>query len=617
MSNINIDSLIEIAEAIERADFISDLKSIKCRYEQPEKQITIPLVGEFSSGKTSLINSLIDNSSLETASKATTATIFEIHFGSNKPYAVIHSEEQEIEVTDFTKLKNDSIGDCKMIRVFDTSAKVPSSTVLVDTPGISSNDPRHRIALVSYLPFADAIFLVADINQQLTKSLLNFVETTNLSEKPVFLILTKSDTKNESEITAAKQYASKCIIDAGLKVEDIIVISSKQNSLNEFNELLAKLQLQKNRIVYNALNLRLKAITESMSDFVLELIEKSESTDNLEMQIDQAERKLDKIKRNINRLIQDAESSVEEIGNACINRFAKTVTERLETVVRDQGRDIDEQVYAAVNMVATQNIDFLKRDIQIALIKLARNRKSSEEAVPLQFLESFDLSSVSVPELSYDLNLASLGHKHDKLIGYAAMAAAAAATVWIAGPALVSGAATGRGAAQLAGGMVSKVGKKDALEVVDIATDVVNIQSNARTVNRIRNIAQKTATIDRTMQNFTPQQRGMLETSVGWVTDKLVGKPQRKKAIHLYVDETLKPEYKTHIGYVTNNLTQTISTMLQQEAQEITNYLKNALTELKTEETLSKEAYDKKIEKLKEFREFLQNDLTTEIPSLH
>lgn len=201
----NIESLRNIAEYLGLKNIVSELEAIDLRAKQENASLILPLVGEFSSGKTTLINALTDSKKLETATKPTTATIFEVHFGSESCHAKIVDEKGEIhDIVDLAELKNDTLADARVVTVFDTSKTIPSTTILVDTPGLSSPDPKHKQTLVNFLPKADGILLVTDINQQITRSLTDFIETMKLSKRPIFLILTKSDTKSESEIEAAK-----------------------------------------------------------------------------------------------------------------------------------------------------------------------------------------------------------------------------------------------------------------------------------------------------------------------------------------------------------------------------------------------------------------------------
>ena len=81
---MDIQLLIDISNNLGLADVSKELEIINLKNNQQDCPITIPLVGEFSSGKTTLINALTDSKVLESATKPTTATIYNIHFDSNK-----------------------------------------------------------------------------------------------------------------------------------------------------------------------------------------------------------------------------------------------------------------------------------------------------------------------------------------------------------------------------------------------------------------------------------------------------------------------------------------------------------------------------------------------------
>ena len=124
-----IELLYNIAQYLGLSNIEAEIHSIKHRLSQENSSLLLPLVGEFSSGKTSLINSLIDSKKLETATKPTTATIYEVHFGCDTCSATILDENDNVEkVNDIALLKNESLANAKVVTVFDTSIKVPSST---------------------------------------------------------------------------------------------------------------------------------------------------------------------------------------------------------------------------------------------------------------------------------------------------------------------------------------------------------------------------------------------------------------------------------------------------------------------------------------------------------
>ncbi|KAA6304684.1 hypothetical protein EZS27_043668, partial [termite gut metagenome] len=108
-----------------------ELKHI-CHIEHSNKELTIPLVGEYSSGKTSLLNSLTNGKKLETAILPTTATIFEVRFSNITEKAEIFYEDSTMrEVEDISSLKNSDLVNAQLVRVYDSSVLIPSSTVLV------------------------------------------------------------------------------------------------------------------------------------------------------------------------------------------------------------------------------------------------------------------------------------------------------------------------------------------------------------------------------------------------------------------------------------------------------------------------------------------------------
>ena len=78
----SLNRIIEIAESLEQKSIAERLRAIDERTQNPSAQLILPLIGEFSAGKTSLINALTDSKVLEIASRPTTATLYQIFFGS-------------------------------------------------------------------------------------------------------------------------------------------------------------------------------------------------------------------------------------------------------------------------------------------------------------------------------------------------------------------------------------------------------------------------------------------------------------------------------------------------------------------------------------------------------
>lgn len=114
---MEIEKLIEIAQDINMLSEAAQLCLIKQRSEDDNCELILPIIGEFSAGKTTLINALTDSKKLETASRPTTATIYEIHFGCDSCYAEVFDEEgNKKRIDDIGRLANNELKDSLVVR---------------------------------------------------------------------------------------------------------------------------------------------------------------------------------------------------------------------------------------------------------------------------------------------------------------------------------------------------------------------------------------------------------------------------------------------------------------------------------------------------------------------
>lgn len=610
---MDVSKLISIAEDLNLQDKANALRFYAERLASNDKDLIMPLVGEFSSGKTTLINSLLDNPNLETASRATTASIFEIHFGADSCHAEIISGNGNVEsVDDVVKIENSKLEDVELVKVYDTSNKVGSSTILVDTPGLSSNDPAHRIALSSYLPNADAILLLTDVNQQLTRSLIDFLNSSKLANKPVYAVITKSDTKTENELLSAKKYIQDNI---DFSFADIITVSATTGDMGQFYELMDKIQAQKNDIVEKAIHERVKGIAAEMSEVVTNLLNVKESTEDLDQSIDLEKRKLEKLNRNINDFMSEVNALSESASNSAVTLFTENIFVQIDNIIKTQGRDCDAAVNAAVNGTGMMIIQNFQKDLLSSILSAARSRQSGENEVPVGALEAINLTDNAFNGFTYNIDLSSVGHKYDKAIGIGLLVTAASVlTAGAASVAGVAGAGTAAGAAATVGTVAKGAG---ATIASDIATDAVlyskmnRMQKAARITSNAGKIAGEVVanasdlnSKDQELARRSGLRKGFLETSVGWVTE-FFAKSQRQKAVNNYIDYTLIPEFLSYVKGLSSTMCNEISSILHQEALNSSSSIMANLESLKSLLSQKKEDYEKRRNTYFEYKRIL------------
>lgn len=562
--------LIEIANALEMPSLVKSIELLASKNSVSECPLVLPLVGEFSSGKTTLINSLTDSKQLETATKPTTATIYEVHFGAENCSAnIVNADGSEEGVDNIGELKNEKLANAKVVEVFDTSKTVPSSIVLVDTPGLSSPDPQHKQTLVDFLPQADGILLVSDINQQITRSITDFIKTMELSQRTIYLILTKCDTKAESELKKVKEYISNNI---RIPVEQIFCVSAAKGNLSELSSLFETIQKDKYSILQKVNEQRLRKICSLLLSKIDEILSVSNDDANLDNAIVDQQHKLNKLKRNIDRLIGDVQTELEDISRNISRTFEDRIFDGLDSLAAGKSSDFDSEAVSIVNSTSSLLVNEFKERLQEVLRDKASQRRGSEDAVSLSSLESLDLSDIKISGLQYNLNLNVLGHEYDGLIAsgikVAGTAVAFAAGAYFAG----------------AGG---------ALDAADTVSDIA---------------CDGDAVVSKAVSKTTNQPKsGIIESVVGLITDSSMGKPQRRRAIRNYLDSSLIPTFKNELTRNRENLVRQIKTNLNEEAKSMFDSMSSALEHLRAEKQEAKSKYEERINTLKKYKTELQN----------
>ena len=608
---MELQKMTTIAQSLGFNDLMAELNVLAQRQEQENCPLILPLVGEFSSGKTTLINALTDSKKLETATKPTTATIYQIHFGSESCHATVCYEDgKQIEVKDIAELKNDAINDAAIVDVYDTSNKVPSTTILVDTPGLSSPDPRHKQTLVDFLPQADAILLVSDINQQITRSITDFIKTMSLAKRQIFLVLTKSDTKSASDLIAAKEYISK---NTEIPLAQVACVSAIKNDMSELYDLFDSIQKSKGDILQKVNEQRLSNIAKEMLGRIDRLMSASSSDKETDEAIHEQQYTLDKLNRNIDRLISDLRSDINDIETSISREFEDKVFDSLDAIVAGNSNDFDSEAISTINSLSSLLFSDYKVQVQKRLREKAESRSQSDDAVNLRSIAELDMSSYAINGLSYNLNLNTIGHEKDGAIANGlkvAAAVAAVATVASAAPTAL-GAATGAasGAGATAGAAASSASALGAADLVLDAGTILYARSKLNKMERMAKFAgqasehlTKINVADHKYGEQMGASKGMVESLVGFVTENMCSKPQRRRAIINYIDGTLAPQFKSELSQISNALTQAISDILHQEASTSAEQMVSALNELKSARTAKEAEFKERMAKLKDYK---------------
>ncbi|MGI2879485.1 dynamin family protein [Vibrio furnissii] len=190
------------------------------------KQFYLPVVGQFSAGKSHFINNLLGRDILPTLTTETTSFLTTIRFGEKDKLLIKLNNNQEL-VLDISmaqclsqqsisrgelsrQLPELNIDDICSLDIEINSPLLEGGLVLVDTPGINTLHSAHEAMTYEFLPAAQAFLYVS--GNQPSISDLNFLERISKFGLDVLFVRTRMDEINEYEESVESVVAEDCLI---------------------------------------------------------------------------------------------------------------------------------------------------------------------------------------------------------------------------------------------------------------------------------------------------------------------------------------------------------------------------------------------------------------------
>lgn len=201
---------------------------------------TIAFVGEFSAGKTSIVNRILSQDDpnvplLPVSAKATTAipTYIAGEVGTTYSFVSPDNKRKNIDENTFKRVSKEVLDQVKgvssLIQYFVMTYKNPNLAGLsvLDTPGFNSNDSEDAQRTIDVINECDALFWVFDVNAgTVNRSSISLIK--KYLKKPLYVVINKIDTKPETEVNKVEQLIRKTLRDEGVEVKLFIRFSGKE-----------------------------------------------------------------------------------------------------------------------------------------------------------------------------------------------------------------------------------------------------------------------------------------------------------------------------------------------------------------------------------------------------
>jgi len=329
----------EFIPKVDRMDIFEDeyemLRKIEKIYEKWENIILKPwlrekcvvsILGGFSSGKSSIVNSILGEDLLPVDVTPTTAIPTYISYGPRKKFKFVDREERQREISEevFKMLsKATKMRESALLRLLFSYIKycvmefpldVLEDISLLDTPGYNSVDIEDIRKAKEVVKESNVIVWVMDIEDgTLSGDSVKFIkEITERNGQPFYVVVNKVDLKPPGERERVKRNVESVLNKNNIKYEKCILYTTRSSEYK--NEMINIIKSAKQKDDSIDLNNYIKEIIDRCYKKIGEYMKEKEEVIKLLMSPEKREIVIvEKIIREIDKEIQEAREILQNL----------------------------------------------------------------------------------------------------------------------------------------------------------------------------------------------------------------------------------------------------------------------------------------------------------------
>ncbi len=289
--------------------------------------IKISIVGDFSAGKSTLINALLGVNILPTDITPETAVSYELFFDTRERLELYRNFEL-IQTYDISQIKSFTVKPGDIVKVFINNSKVKEwndkGILIVDMPGIDSGIKEHNDAIMNYIADGTVFVVAVDVEQgTLRESSISFLKEIKQYNLSSIVVITKTDKKPESEVSSVKELISKQVKVVVGEQTSVVTTSSVNKDIKDFEDVLLDLNVEEiitqkygatvnNYIdkIIDTIQTELKLLSIDKTKFEEKKQHISDSFNKAISNLEEKKKKLQSVEDSANDVLEDIESSL-------------------------------------------------------------------------------------------------------------------------------------------------------------------------------------------------------------------------------------------------------------------------------------------------------------------
>ncbi|MFB1290282.1 dynamin family protein [Helicobacter pylori] len=358
-----------------------------------KQQLVIPVVGNFSAGKSTLLNRFLGSSVLPTGITPETSLATELHYSANEHIEAFSNNDEKAESFELNEQSFEAIKEnatkYSYLKVYLNNEALKNSAplVFVDMPGFDSPISSHTHAILEYLERGVHFVILASVEEgSLTKCMVRELKNLLEFDKGLSFILSKTNLKAPSQAEEVSHYIQEQIQDHLDLTTHLIYSNKDNNALLEVadkidaEKLFSALYLERLKFLNSRLQNSLKSVIKSFDYSKEKALEEIQA---LDLSVKDIEKTYEKLRANLE----------EEYSSVAVGSVVKKVLE-----------DVREQKSYLASLINKPN-EFNSEIESIMQQSLIKNAKLEIEKINLSFSKDFCTEFASLNKLSSDLSV--------------------------------------------------------------------------------------------------------------------------------------------------------------------------------------------------------------------
>ena len=298
----------------------------------------VPLIGSFSAGKSTILNSLLNDKMLAVDIDPVSNLPVEFSYAEQENIVGHYANGQTLPLSR-EQLKTQSFGSLLpdgWVQVDSTSDVLKSlkHLRLVDLPGLDSKNTQHEQAINSYLHRSLAYCLVISSEAgTLPESTRHFLSELKIYRVPVLVVISKADKKTPSDLSAVVDQVKKQVQPLLGSTTEFDIVTTNRKDTSELASALERLESFSEQCFTDTVGLQILNLLKQLEKTLNNLLNSDDlDLEQIKVKLEQHQQEMKTFKKTLQHEDACLDQGVFPVVDIIVARTESQLTSQLESL---------------------------------------------------------------------------------------------------------------------------------------------------------------------------------------------------------------------------------------------------------------------------------------------